>query len=104
MFWNEDNALYKLLQACMINLAKYNSSTYKQILQIAADLFFVFLNPWVFLEIAFNLFAFLDARLIQFVDSYDPPLKGLHEDLNFVSPRIGEVIFSFLAYISYCEV
>ncbi|KAL0398123.1 UNVERIFIED_CONTAM: protein NAP1 [Sesamum radiatum] len=30
-------------------------------------------------------------RLIQFVDSYDPPLKGLHEDLNFVSPRIGEV-------------
>ncbi|KAH6776252.1 transcription activator [Perilla frutescens var. hirtella] len=29
-------------------------------------------------------------RLIQFVDSYDPPLKGLHEDLNFVSPRIGE--------------
>ncbi|KAK6797051.1 hypothetical protein RDI58_004752 [Solanum bulbocastanum] len=31
-------------------------------------------------------------RLIQFVDSYDPPLKGLHEDLNFVSPRIGEVL------------
>ncbi|MCE3050654.1 histone chaperone [Datura stramonium] len=31
-------------------------------------------------------------RLIQFVDSYDPPLKGLHEDLTFVSPRIGEVL------------
>ncbi|XP_077244449.1 transcription activator isoform X2 [Tasmannia lanceolata] len=31
-------------------------------------------------------------RLVQFVDSYDPPLKGLHEDLNFVSPRIGEVL------------
>ncbi|KAJ8567779.1 hypothetical protein K7X08_019987 [Anisodus acutangulus] len=31
-------------------------------------------------------------RLIQFVDSYDPPLKGLNEDLNFVSPRIGEVL------------
>ncbi|VFQ97446.1 unnamed protein product [Cuscuta campestris] len=31
-------------------------------------------------------------RLIQFIDSYDPPLKGLHEDLNFVSPRIGEVL------------
>ncbi|CDP11252.1 unnamed protein product [Coffea canephora] len=31
-------------------------------------------------------------RLLQFVDSYDPPLKGLHEDLNFVSPRIGEVL------------
>ena len=31
-------------------------------------------------------------RLVQFVDSYDPPIKGLHEDLNFVSPRIGEVM------------
>ncbi|KAL1538464.1 histone chaperone [Salvia divinorum] len=31
-------------------------------------------------------------RLIQFVDSYDPPFMGLHEDLNFVSPRIGEVL------------
>uniref|UniRef100_A0A3B6TJ70 Nck-associated protein 1 n=1 Tax=Triticum aestivum TaxID=4565 RepID=A0A3B6TJ70_WHEAT len=31
-------------------------------------------------------------RLVQFVDSYDPPVKGLHEDLNFVSPRIGEVL------------
>lgn len=31
-------------------------------------------------------------RLVQFVDSYDPALKGLHEDLNFVSPRIGEVL------------
>ncbi|KAL6546210.1 histone chaperone [Orobanche minor] len=31
-------------------------------------------------------------RLLQFVDSYDPPFKGLHEDLNFVSPRIGEVL------------
>lgn len=31
-------------------------------------------------------------RIIPFVDSYDPPLKGLHEDLNFVSPRIGEVL------------
>lgn len=35
----------------------------------------------------------LNDRLVQFVDSYDPALKGLHEDLNFVSPRIGEVIF-----------
>ncbi|KHG17495.1 Protein NAP1 -like protein [Gossypium arboreum] len=31
-------------------------------------------------------------RLIQFIDSYDPPLKGLQEDLNFVSPRIGEAV------------
>ncbi|KAM3190126.1 hypothetical protein ACQJBY_068371 [Aegilops geniculata] len=31
-------------------------------------------------------------RLVQFVDSYDPPVKGLHDDLNFVSPRIGEVL------------
>lgn len=31
-------------------------------------------------------------RLVQFIDSYDPPLKGLHEDLHFVSPRIGEVL------------
>ncbi|CAL5425205.1 unnamed protein product [Camellia sinensis] len=30
--------------------------------------------------------------LVQFIDSYDPPLKGLHEDLNFVNPRIGEVL------------
>lgn len=39
-----------------------------------------------------NFSIFLDNRLIQFVDSYDPPLKGLQEDLNFVSPRIGEVL------------
>ncbi|KAF6160665.1 hypothetical protein GIB67_019605 [Kingdonia uniflora] len=31
-------------------------------------------------------------RLVQFIDSYDPPIKGLQEDLNFVSPRIGEVL------------
>lgn len=31
-------------------------------------------------------------RLVQFIDSYDPPLRGLQEDLNFVSPRIGEVL------------
>ncbi|XP_047335582.1 protein NAP1 [Impatiens glandulifera] len=31
-------------------------------------------------------------RLVQYIDSYDQPLKGLHEDLNFVSPRIGEVL------------
>uniref|UniRef100_A0A803N7I8 Protein NAP1 n=1 Tax=Chenopodium quinoa TaxID=63459 RepID=A0A803N7I8_CHEQI len=31
-------------------------------------------------------------RLVQFIDSYDPPVKGLQEDLNFVSPRIGEVL------------
>ncbi|XP_061355533.1 protein NAP1 [Gastrolobium bilobum] len=31
-------------------------------------------------------------RLVHSIDSYDPPLKGLHEDLNFVSPRIGEVL------------
>lgn len=36
-------------------------------------------------------FLSLDYRLVQFIDSYDPPLKGLQEDLNFVSPRIGEV-------------
>ncbi|KAG6735730.1 hypothetical protein POTOM_061609 [Populus tomentosa] len=29
------------------------------------------------------------AWLVQFIDSYDPPLKGLQEDLKFVSPRIG---------------
>ncbi|KAG6747367.1 hypothetical protein POTOM_049770 [Populus tomentosa] len=33
------------------------------------------------------------AWLVQFIDSYDPPLKGLQEDLKFVSPRIGEVIY-----------
>ncbi|PQQ12275.1 protein NAP1 [Prunus yedoensis var. nudiflora] len=35
-------------------------------------------------------------RLVQFIDSYDPPLKGLKEDLNFVSPRArgwGPIIF-----------
>ncbi|KAL2631653.1 hypothetical protein R1flu_016339 [Riccia fluitans] len=31
-------------------------------------------------------------KLVQFVDSYDYPLQGLHEDLNFVSPRIGEIL------------
>lgn len=31
-------------------------------------------------------------RLVQYIDSYDPPVKGLQEDLNFVSPRIGEVL------------
>ncbi|GAV74406.1 Nckap1 domain-containing protein [Cephalotus follicularis] len=31
-------------------------------------------------------------RLVQFIDSFNPPLKGLQEDLNFVSPRIGEVL------------
>lgn len=41
-----------------------------------------------------HVFASLSVhfRLVQFIDSYDPPLKGLQEDLNFVSPRIGEVI------------
>ncbi|KAG6753387.1 hypothetical protein POTOM_043455 [Populus tomentosa] len=34
----------------------------------------------------------VEMRLVQFIDSYDPPLKGLQEDLNFVSPRIGEVL------------
>jgi hypothetical protein len=29
--------------------------------------------------------------MVQFLDSYDPPLRGLQDDLNFVSPRIGEV-------------
>ncbi|KAG0472039.1 hypothetical protein HPP92_016585 [Vanilla planifolia] len=33
-------------------------------------------------------------RLVQFVDSYDHPVKGLQEDLNFVSPRIGEVDYA----------
>lgn len=37
------------------------------------------------------IYSFFD-RLVQFIDSYEPPLKGLQEDLNFVSPRIGEVI------------
>lgn len=37
------------------------------------------------------------------MDSYDPPFKGLHEDLNFVSPRIGEVIFFFSAFMSSFE-
>lgn len=44
--------------------------------------------------------TFWTSRIIPFVDSYDPPLKGLHEDLNFVSPRIGEVVFSFSGYIT----
>lgn len=38
----------------------------------------------------------LASSLVQFIDSYDPPLKGLQEDLNFVSPRIGEVYFVFV--------
>lgn len=37
----------------------------------------------------------MNYRLVQFIDSYDPPLRGLQEDLNFVSPRIGEVSFIF---------
>jgi len=39
------------------------------------------------------MFLCLLYSLVQFIDSYDPPLKGLQEDLNFVSPRIGEVNF-----------
>ncbi|XP_078428674.1 transcription activator isoform X2 [Wolffia australiana] len=31
-------------------------------------------------------------RVVQFINSYDPPIKGLQEDLNFVSPRIGEIL------------
>ncbi|KAI5070089.1 hypothetical protein GOP47_0014432 [Adiantum capillus-veneris] len=32
-------------------------------------------------------------RLVQYVDSYDPPLKGLQEDFNLViSPRVGEIL------------
>ncbi|KAH9608316.1 hypothetical protein KSS87_007803 [Heliosperma pusillum] len=38
------------------------------------------------------LIALKNCRLVQFIDSYDPPVKGLQEDLNFVSPRIGEVL------------
>jgi hypothetical protein len=41
----------------------------------------------------FDISLLLYCRLVQFIDSYDPPLKGLQEDLNFVSPRIGEVIY-----------
>lgn len=36
-------------------------------------------------------FGILWISMVQFVEAYDPPLKGLHDDLNFVSPRIGEV-------------
>ncbi|KAG5516859.1 hypothetical protein RHGRI_037557 [Rhododendron griersonianum] len=42
-------------------------------------------------------------RLVQFVDSYDPPLKGLQEDLNFVSPRIGERAQDLANVTSYRE-
>lgn len=45
-------------------------------------------------------------RLVQFIDSYDPPLKGLHEDLNFISPRIGEVgrlSFSQMIHNNKCQ-
>jgi hypothetical protein len=48
----------------------------------------------------FTYFYLSIHRLVQFVDSYDPPIKGLHEDLNFVSPRIGEVIHhSFISIV-----
>lgn len=39
-----------------------------------------------------TIYISMNSRLVQYIDSYDPPLKGLQEDLNFVSPRIGEVI------------
>ncbi|CAN1810290.1 Protein NAP1 [Linum perenne] len=42
-------------------------------------------------------------RLVQFIDSYDPPLKGLQEDLNFVSPRIGERAQDLANVTSYRE-
>ena len=38
--------------------------------------------------------------MVQFVEAYDPPLKGLDDDLNFESPRIGEVRSQF--YSSQC--
>lgn len=47
---------------------------------------------------AFEYLSLID-RLVQFIDSYDPPLKGLQEDLNFVSPRIGEV--KYLLYLMH---
>lgn len=47
-----------------------------------------------FYHISTYLYVYI--RLVQFIDSYDPPLKGLQEDLNFVSPRIGEVSFIFM--------
>lgn len=43
-----------------------------------------------------STYLYVYIRLVQFIDSYDPPLKGLQEDLNFVSPRIGEVSFIFM--------
>ncbi|KAL5232560.1 hypothetical protein ABZP36_031336 [Zizania latifolia] len=45
-------------------------------------------------------------RLVQFVDSYDPPVKGMHDDLNFVSPRIGEanLLALITQFISSCTV
>ncbi|KAJ0982888.1 hypothetical protein J5N97_011143 [Dioscorea zingiberensis] len=64
------------------------------------------LEPWVMIprKMMIQVYTVLHAmsrggrdcdfyhRLVQFVDSYDPPVKGLQEDLNFVSPRIGEVL------------
>lgn len=46
------------------------------------------------------MFYFSGYSLVQFIDAYDPPLKGLHEDLNFVSPRIGEVWYLIYLFIN----
>lgn len=55
----------------------------------------LFLLSWVVLLEYLSCFIIFFFRLVEFIDSYDPPVKGLQEDLNFVSPRIGEVICMF---------
>ncbi|KAE9461836.1 hypothetical protein C3L33_06257, partial [Rhododendron williamsianum] len=88
----------------------------------SAEVHFQSLEPWVqllldlmaFREQALRLILDLSStvitllcirlnRLVQFVDSYDPPLKGLQEDLNFVSPRIGERAQDLANVTSYRE-
>ncbi|RYR14154.1 hypothetical protein Ahy_B04g070771 isoform C [Arachis hypogaea] len=92
------------LSSTVITLLPHQNSL---ILHAFMDLFCSFVRVNLFSEkagVSFQTYNMLHAmsrnerdcdfyhRLVQFIDSYDPPLKGLQEDLNFVSPRIGEVL------------
>ncbi|XP_031487983.1 protein NAP1 [Nymphaea colorata] len=94
------------LSSTVITLLPHQNSL---ILHAFMDLFCAFVRanlssskiPWKMILQVYNLLHLLTKggrdcefyhRLVQFVDSYDPPLKGLQEDLNFVSPRVGEVL------------
>lgn len=105
-FWEQALRLILDLSSTVITLLPHQNSL---ILHAFMDLFCSFVRVNLFSEkmprkMMLQMYNLLHAmsrndrdcdfyhRLVQFIDSYDPPLKGLHEDLNFVSPRIGEVL------------